>query len=102
MAHNDYVHFAAELGLFLPVIIVWMTITLFRHGFKKLKSRSLLTRGISLGSMAGIFAIFFHSFIDFNLHIPANALIFTVLVAFVAAPEKTKAQGTGFKAQGKD
>jgi hypothetical protein len=50
--------------------------------------------------MAGIFAILCHSFIDFNLHIPANALFFTVLCALVAAPDKTKAQGTGLRAQG--
>ena len=27
-----------------------------------------------------------HSFVDFNLHIPANALLFTVLVAIVVSP----------------
>jgi hypothetical protein len=37
--------------------------------------------------MTGIFAMLCHSFIDFNLHIPANALLFTVLAAIVAAPE---------------
>ena len=32
MAHNDYVHFIAEIGIMLPVIMVWMIITLFRRG----------------------------------------------------------------------
>ncbi len=87
MAHNDYVHFIAEIGILLPVIMVWMIIALFWQGFLKFQSQSQLVRGVTLGSMAGIFAILCHSFVDFNLHIPANALFFTVLAAIVAAPE---------------
>lgn len=87
MAHNDYVHFIAETGILLLVIMVWMIIALFWQGFKKLHSPSLFIRGANLGSMAGIVAILFHSFVDFNLHIPANALFFTILCAIVAAPE---------------
>ena len=87
MAHNDYVHFIAEIGIMLPVIMVWMIMALFRRGFNKLHSPSLFISGVALGSMAGIVAILFHSFVDFNLHIPANALFFTLLCAIVAAPE---------------
>jgi O-antigen ligase len=87
LAHNDYVHFIAETGVLLPVIMVWMIIALFWHGFNKLHNPSLFIRGATLGSMAGIFAILCHSVMDFNLHIPANALFFTVLAAIVAAPE---------------
>ena len=87
MAHNDNVHFIVETGILLPVIMVWMIIALFWKGFKKLHSPSLFIRGATLGSMAGIVAILFHSFVDFNLHIPANALFFTILCAIVAAPE---------------
>ena len=87
MAHNDYVHFIAETGILLSVIMVWMIIALFWKGFNKLHSTSLFIRGATLGSMAGIVAILFHSFVDFNLHIPANALFFTILCAIVAAPE---------------
>lgn len=31
----------------------------------------------------GITAIIIHSIVDFNLHIPANAILFTVLAALV-------------------
>jgi len=37
-------------------------------------------------AMSGITAILVHSIGDFNLHIPANALLFTVLTAVVVAP----------------
>ena len=85
-AHNDYLHFTSEVGLPLIVIIIWMVIALYRKGFKKLKDPSRLVRGTTLGAMSGITAILFHSISDFNLHIPANALLFTVLVAIVVAP----------------
>jgi O-antigen ligase len=83
MAHNDYLHFISEAGLPLIAIIAWMMIALYRKGFQKLKNPSRLVRGVTLGAMSGITAILVHSIFDFNLHIPANALLFTVLAATV-------------------
>lgn len=85
-AHNDYLDFTAELGFGLLLIIAWMIIGLYRQGLHIMRSRSTLTRGVTLGALAGITAILVHSFVDFNLHIPANALLFTILAAMVAAP----------------
>ena len=85
-AHNDYLHFISETGLLLIPVIIWMIIALYRKGFKKLKNPSRLVRATTLGSMTGITAILFHSITDFNLHIPANAILFTVLAALVVAP----------------
>ncbi len=39
---------------------------------------------LKLGCLSGVFAMVFHSLYDFNLHIPANGLYFTVLLALVA------------------
>jgi len=86
MAHNDYLHFISEAGLPLIAIIIWMIIALYRKGFRKMQNPSRLVRGITIGAMSGITAILAHSISDFNLHIPANALLFTVLAALVAAP----------------
>jgi len=86
MAHNDYLQFTSEVGLLLTPIIIWMIIALYRKGFEKLKNPSRMVRGITLGAMSGITAILIHSIVDFNLHIPANALLFTVLAAIVIAP----------------
>ena len=69
-----------------------MIIALYRKGFKKLKNPSRLVRGITLGAMSGISAILFHSVADFNLHIPANALLFAILAALVVAPLPTSSQ----------
>jgi O-antigen ligase len=81
--HNDYLHFLAELGvLFLP-LLGWFLFSLFKTGGQKLQSTSRQTWGIALGAMTGIVAILAHSFVDFNLHIPANAILFTILAALV-------------------
>jgi hypothetical protein len=63
-----------------------MVIAFYKRGFYKLRYPSRLVRGTTLGAMSGITAILVHSVSDFNLHIPANALLFTVLVAIVVAP----------------
>jgi len=86
MAHNDYLQFIAELGVILIPIMLWMMVNLYKKGFQKLKNPSRLVRGITIGALAGIAAILVHSAIDFNLHIPANALLFSVLAALVVAP----------------
>ncbi|MGB6012656.1 MAG: O-antigen ligase family protein, partial [Desulfobacterales bacterium] len=86
MGHNDYLHLTAETGLPLIAVMAWMMVALFVRGFKKLNNPSRLVRGITLGAMSGITAILVHSIFDFNLHIPANAILFTVLAALVVSP----------------
>jgi len=87
--HNDYLHLTSEAGLMLVPVIIWIIVALFRKGFHKLKNPSRLIRGVTLGAMAGITAILIHSICDFNLHIPANAILFTILAALVVAPLPT-------------
>lgn len=86
MGHNDYLHFVSETGLLLIPVMAWMIVALFIKGFKKLNNPSRLVRGITLGAMSGITAILVHSIFDFNLHIPANAILFTILAALVVSP----------------
>jgi len=85
-AHNDYLHFISEVGISLIAIMIWMIVALYRKGFSKLKNPSRLVRGVAVGALSGITAILIHSISDFNLHIPANALLFVVLSAIVVAP----------------
>ena len=94
MAHNDYLHFIAEAGVFLIPFIIWMFIVFYKRGFFQLRCPSRFVRGVTLGAMSGVTAILFHSIIDLNLHIPANALLFTVLAAIVVAPFPTQGNKT--------
>jgi len=85
-AHNDYLQMTAETGLALVPVMAWMIFAFFIKGFKKLNNPSRLVRGTTLGAMSGVTAILIHSIFDFNLHIPANAILFTVLAAIVVSP----------------
>lgn len=90
-AHNDYLQLIAEVGLLVIPATCWLLFLLLREGLRKIQSKSRQTWGISLGAMVGCLTIIFHSFGDFNLFIPANALLFTVLVALVVGgPGRTK------------
>jgi len=100
-AHNDYLQFTSETGLALIPLMIWMMIALFVKGFKKLNHPSRLIRGVTIGAMSGITAILVHSIFDFNLHIPSNAILFTVLAAIVVSPiperGRHSAKGAGYQ-----
>ena len=82
-AHNDFVQFAAESGLIggaiLVAIVVWSLAIALIAQFRR---RDPLMRGLSFASIMGVISILIHSSVDFNLQIPANAMLFMVLLAF--------------------
>ncbi len=82
-AHNDYLHFTADMGLVLIPVILWILFVFFRLGLKNVSGQSRQTRGFALAALAAVVAILIHSISDFNLHIPANALLFTVIAGTV-------------------
>lgn len=81
-AHCDYLEVATELGLpggmLLFGSIFWVLAQAVRRS-PKIEDRS--ESAICLGCTGGMIAILLHSFTDFNLYIPANALVFSILVA---------------------
>jgi len=84
-AHNDYLEAMAESGavgggaliLFAVTGVVWVFL-------RWLGRRDPLARGIALGALLGVVALLLHSFTDFNLRIPANAVFFVALFALAA------------------
>ena len=60
---------------------LFFIVNLFRMGFTQRDSRDDFRRGVATGAMAGCFAVLVHSFFDFTLHTPANALLFLTLAA---------------------
>jgi len=82
-AHNDYLEFISDIGIgFIPVLI-WILFVFFKTGFQHQSHPSRQTRGFSLACMTAVVAILVHSFGDFNLQIPSNAFLFTVILAGV-------------------
>ncbi|HLN97072.1 MAG TPA: O-antigen ligase family protein [Pyrinomonadaceae bacterium] len=80
-AHNDYLQTLSDGGIIGGVIGLFFIVNLFRMGFTRRDSRDDFRRGVATGAMAGCFAVLVHSFFDFTLHTPANALLFLVLAA---------------------
>jgi len=88
-AHNDYLHFISESGILTTGFILWLIVSTFSFGIRKIRTTgSRLVFGITLGSLSGITAILIHSVADFNLHIMANAVLFTVLAGLMMVEVK--------------
>ena len=84
-AHNDYLQLLVEMGALGFVTMVWFMWTVFRKGTKKLANWTENTNGaVALAAILGITGILVHSFVDFNLQVPANAALFYVLCAIAA------------------
>lgn len=92
-AHNDYLEFAVTLGL--PGFLAFLTMILFSLA----RALSCLRRvgGVKNAPLLfaaswGAISLAIHSFVDFNLQIPANALLFVALLSFCLAQVSVRCQ----------
>lgn len=93
-AHNDYAQAVAETGLTGGLLILSALLLLFRFVLENLVARFRQGAGwIPLGAAVGCCGLLVHSFVDFNLHIPANAAWFAV-AASAATMTPGKSSGT--------
>lgn len=93
-AHNDYLNLLADWGLAggLMVAGAWLLLGLGIQRTWKYVRRSShdLTPGLSnrfawlIGASTGLLAILLHSFVDFNMNVPANAIVCVTLMAIVS------------------
>lgn len=81
-AHNDWAQFLAEGGI-VGLALLLGALTFFLYGFfRTWGDRSdPLAVYLGIGSMAALFSIMFHSFVAFDLHIPANPLTLAAILA---------------------
>ncbi|MGA9472837.1 MAG: O-antigen ligase family protein [Terriglobales bacterium] len=85
-AHNDYAQLVVETGLLGFALMLWFVISLYRHGLPTSPRWELKWDGaVSLAALLGCTGILFHSFVDFNLQIPANAAMFYTLCGLAAS-----------------
>jgi O-antigen ligase len=78
-AHNDYVEALAETGVVGGLCCVWFLGVVLLHSLKGLAELgSSLGSVLNLSGLIGCSGMLVHSLVDFNLHIPANALLFFV------------------------
>ena len=85
-AHDDYLQLLVETGALGFAIMIWFLVQLYRSSVVKLPNWSTNINGaLSLAALLGCSGILVHSFLDFNLQIPANAALFYVLCVVAAS-----------------
>lgn len=85
-AHNDYLELLADTGLVGGLCGLLFVVLLFYQGLANLRSvEERLRRAVYAGSLAACAALLLHSLVDFNLHIPSNALLFLLLASLATS-----------------
>lgn len=82
-AHNDYINLAVETGLpgLFIALVFFACFARGTYNYIKRYRTSFLTAGL----VASVTYMLVHSFFDFNLHIPSNAITFAVIAGFAAS-----------------
>ena len=81
-AHCDYLEIAAELGIPGAVLVFGAIFWILGRTIQRCrKSGEAYDNALSFGCLGGIVAILLHSLADFNLYIPANALVLSIIMA---------------------
>jgi O-antigen ligase len=83
--HDDHFELLAETGV--PGALCWLTfiILLAVYGLRNLSAhQDPVVRTVQLGTVVGCVGLLVHSIVDFNLHIPANALLFYLMAGLAS------------------
>lgn len=76
-AHNEYLQMAAEMGFLTPLLMIFLFIAVLIRGLRKSPDF------VITGCCCGVLSLCLHGWTDFNFHIPANMLLFTIWAAFI-------------------
>ncbi len=79
-AHNDYLELIASGGIVGFALVCWLALTVINHARREILNRDQFRRAACLGALTGIFGVVAHSFVDFGLHVTANAVVFVTLL----------------------
>jgi len=81
-AENDYLQMLSETGLFGMILVISVVVAYIRstwRAWKQQQSRWAIT--LTAGGFSALCSLLIHSAMDFNLQIPSNACLFTVIAA---------------------
>jgi O-antigen ligase len=85
--HDDYIEMIAETGLLggiCGLTFLWILFRLAKSCYAA--EQGHFSRALRAGAVTGLCGMLLHSFVDFNLHIPSNALLFLLLAHLATSP----------------
>ena len=86
-AESDALEWLAEGGLVGLALVGWLAAAVGRGFLDRVREgRDPTRKALAVGAMAAVLALVAHSFFDFNLRIPSNALVFCALLGLAGAP----------------
>lgn len=92
--HDDHLEMLAETGAIGGLCWLAFIGCILWFGYERFtQTHDPLLRAMHLGALVGCIGLLAHSFLDFNLHIPSNALLFYVMSGVACArPEEPPPQ----------
>jgi O-antigen ligase len=109
-AHNDYLNTLVDWGvvgaflvasawvmLYWGVFKIWRTVRGGRDDFARKKSTKF---ALLVGGAVGLFGILLHSLVDFNMQIPANAILAVTLMALLSSQWRYATERFWWRADG--
>jgi len=85
--HNDYLETLAETGILgglCGAIFLWLLYREARRNFET--EQGHFSRALHAGAIAAVSGMLLHSLVDFNLQIPANAMLFLLQSCLAISP----------------
>ena len=108
-AHNDYLNTLTDWGIVGTVLVavawgllyvgVFKTWWVVRRSDNTLGDQRSNKLALILGASVGLFAILIHSAADFNMHIPANAILAVTLMALLSGFQRFASDGYWVRAR---
>jgi O-antigen ligase len=85
-AHNDYLEALAETGIAGAACCAWFLGALFFQSLRRLLLQdNSFSAALHLSGLVACTGFLVHSLVDFNLHIPGNALLFFLMAHLATA-----------------
>lgn len=103
--HNDYLNTLVDWGTVGTGLIAVTVAVLLFGAFQSCRTIKSGDSGgfrsnrfaLLLGATAGLIAVSIHSVVDFNMHIPANAIVAVVLMALLAGHGRASLETSGIR-----